>query len=455
MPQSADNKDLEKTRLNLGFIPLTDCAPLVVAKEMGFFADQGLQVELSKETSWANIRDKLAIGVLDGAHMLAPMTLGATLDMGPVCKPVVTAFCFGLNGSAVTVSESLYQDMLATAPEAMRQRPLSAEAMRRVIALRKAQGRPPLRLGMVFPLSTHNYQLRYWLAASGIHPDRDLVLEAVPPAQMVGRLRDARLDGYCVGEPWNSLAVREGIGRVMITGQEIWNASPEKVLGVNEEWAEQHPQTHRALIRALMQAARWLDAPENRPQAVEMLSMAHYVNAPADVIRMSLNGTFQYARTEFPKSLPNFNIFHRHAANFPWRSHALWLLAQMVRWGQIDEAPDMHALARRVYRTELNREVAAESGLSVPEKDYKTEGEHDSAWLMEGKTGLALGSDALFSGDTFNPGQLLSYLRGLKVHAMQMDLDELAAINKQWTEDESDRLLVRQARVEGAQPLQA
>jgi ABC-type nitrate/sulfonate/bicarbonate transport system substrate-binding protein len=430
--QKQPTAELEKTRLTLGFIPLNDCAPLVIALEKGFFAAQGLTVELSKETSWANIRDKVAIGVLDGAQMLAPMPLEASLGLGPIGKPMVTAFSFGLNGNAITVSEELHHRMLRIDPAGTQPRPRSADTLRSLLRECKEKGEPPLTFGIVYPFSCHNYQLRYWLAAAGIHPDRDLNLEVVPPSQMVGRLRDGRLDGFCVGEPWNSMAVREGIGWVPITGYEIWNGSPEKVLGVNEEWADQHPQTHRALIRALLQAACWLDAPENRPEAVGILSRSCYVNAPADVIRMSLNGTFQYARTEFPVSLPDFYVFQRFAANFPWRSHALWLLGQMIRWGQVSEPTDIGMVAEKVYRSGLYREVAGELGIVSPSVDYKEEGGHPEPWRPSADAALTLGGDAFLDGGRFTPADIVDYIADTRFHSPLLDRAALGSANPAW-----------------------
>ncbi len=403
--------ELEKTGLDLGFIPLTDCAPLVIAREKGFFGAQGLEVRLVKETSWANIRDKVAMGILDGAHMLAPMPLAATLGLGPLAKPMVTAFSLGLNGNAVTVSEGLATRLRERCGGQVPRGLAAAQALRDLIDADRADGRPGLVLAVVFPFSMHHYQLRYWLAAGGIDPDRDLRFVTVPPAQMVGRLRRGAIDGFCVGEPWNSVAVREGVGRVLATGYCIWRNGPEKVFGVTEEWAEQHPRTHLALLRALLEAARWLDAPENRPEAVAMIARGIYVNAPPEVVRMSLNGTFQLARDEFPRSLPDFNVFHRYAANFPWRSHALWILSQMVRWGQISEPLELRAIAERVYRPDLFREAAAPGGMAVPAADWKWEGARAGAWEIAATGGrLSMGSDLLIDGALFSPADPIGFV---------------------------------------------
>lgn len=400
---------LEKTRLSLGFIPLTDCAPLVLALEKGWFSKYGLEVVLSKETSWANIRDKVAIGILDGAQMLAPMPIASTLGLGPVEKPTITALSLDLNGNAITVSRSLYDQMRALDPVGMTRRPFGAEPLRRVIQERAIRGEAPLTFAVVFPVSTHAYQLRYWMGAAGIDPDRDVRLLVVPPPQMVSQLKASHIDGFCVGEPWNQAAVAQGLGRVLITSYELWNNGPEKVFGVNQEWAEQYPNTHRAVLMALLGAARWLDAHENRPQVAEILSRPAYVNAPKELIGMSMTGTFRYGPDEDPVVMPDFNVFFRFAANFPWRSHAEWFITQMVRWGQIEGQVDVFAKAARVYRPDLYRDAAGALGLAVPTIDRKPEGIHGRGWTLTDATEpLAMGADLFFDRATFEPATPLA-----------------------------------------------
>ena len=257
---------------------------------------------------------------------------------------------------------------------------------------------------VVFPVSAHAYQLRYWMGAAGIDPDRDVLLLVVPPPQMVSQLKAGHIDGFCVSAPWNKAAVAEGLGRVLITSYELWNNSPEKVFGVNQEWAEQHPNTHRAVLMALLEASRWLDAHENRPEVVDIISRPAYVNAPKDLIGMSMTGTFRYGPGEDPVVMPDFNVFFRFAANFPWRSHAEWFIGQMVRWGQIEDPVDIVAKAARVYRPDLYREAAEALGLAVPSIDRKPEGGHGRGWtLTEATQPLAMGSDRFFDGGTFDP----------------------------------------------------
>lgn len=417
---------LEKPELTVGFVALTDCAPLVMAREKGLFSRYGLDVTLSKETSWANVRDKIAVGVLDAAQMLATMPLASTLGIGPIDKPMVTALSLDLNGNAITVSEALFQRLCDADPAAMQERPLSARSLKTLIDQDRAAGRAPLTFATVFPTASHTYELRYWMGAAGIDPDRDVKLVVVPPPQMVGALRARQIDGFCVGEPWNQLAVREGLGRVLITKYELWNNSPEKVLGVSEEWALQNPNTHLALLMALLESAAWVDRPENRAEVVATISQPRYVNAPRDVVRMSMLGTFQYARTEFPRSLPDFNVFHRYAANFPWRSHAAWFITQMIRWGQIDRPVDIRRIAKRVYRPDIYRDAAARLGFMAPAVDYKSEGRHAVGRVIDG---IEVGADRFFDGRVFDPADPVAYLRGFDVAAPGMPLEELALVN--------------------------
>lgn len=420
----------EKRRLTLGFIPLTDCAPLAVAAARGFFAEEGLEVALSREPSWAAIRDKVAMGVLDGAHMLAGMPIAASLGVGGFHHPMVTALSLNLNGNAVTVSGELHARMVAADPEAMARRPVSARALKRVIETDQAAGLAPLTFASVYPVSSHNYQLRYWLAAGGIDPDRDVRLIVIPPAKMVDNLAANRIAGYCVGEPWNQVAVARGIGHAVITGYEIWNNAPEKVFGVTREWAEAHPATHRAVLRALIRACAWLDVPGNRAQAAELIARAEYVDADPALLRRALAGGFQYHPGSQPEALPDFNVFHRYAANFPWRSHAAWFVAQMLRWGQIPHAVDLRRAAIEVYRPEIYREVAAGLDIPAPAEDSKVEGAHAESWTLATPDGaLAMGPDRLVDGRVFDPAHPVDYLAEFPMHARAAPLDELRALN--------------------------
>jgi nitrate/nitrite transport system substrate-binding protein len=337
--------------------------------------------------------------MLDSAHMLAPMPLAASLGLGGLARPLVTALNLSLNGNGITVAESLYQRMLEADLEAMGERPISARALKKVIDSDRRAGREPLVFAMVFPFSMHNYELRYWMASAGIDPDRDVRLVVVPPPQMGSSLREGRIVGYCVGEPWNSLAVREGIGRMLISGYELWNNKPEKVLGVSRDWAEAHPWTHQAVLRALINAACWLDAPEHREEAADILANPRYVGVDAEVVALSLPGAETAGQPPYSVSR-----FFAHAAGFPWRSHAVWILTQMYRWGQIEHVADIRAVVESVYRCDLYREVARELGLPAPLIDYKCEGEHTAEWtLREATQPIEMGADCFFDHQPFDP----------------------------------------------------
>jgi len=424
------NTGPEKPDVSFGIIPLTDCAVIAVAHEKGYFRKYGLNSTVSKEASWANIRDKVALGALDGAHMLAGMPIAATLGIGMPPKATLTAFSMDLNGNGITVSNALYERMQKADPAAMRERPLTARALKKVIDADRQAGKPPMTFAMVYPVSTHNYELRYWMAAAGIDPDRDVQLTVIPPPQMVANLESRNIDGYCVGEPWNARAVTAGIGHTLITSYEIWNNSPEKVFGVNREWAEKYPKTHQAAIMALIEAAQWMDKPENREEVVRLISRPSYVNAPEAVVRMSMTGTFRYAAGEAPRPLPDFNVFYRYAATFPWRSHAAWLLTQMIRWGQIGQPLDILQTAADVYRPDIYREAARALGVPAPSLDNKTEGIHAAPWtLIEASAPVAMGPDRFFDGRVFDPTRPIDYLAGFEIRNKNVALAALAKAN--------------------------
>ena len=357
--------DLERTKLKVGFIPIIDCAPVVLADELGAFERLGLEVEICREVSWANVRDKLALGVLDAAHILSPLPLAITLGIDSVSVPLVNVMTLQLNGNALTLSQGLWREMEETAPDLVAggHPPLTARALAAVARKRAAAGAPQLVLASVFPYSAQNYMLRLWLTSGGLDPDRDVRLTVVPPPHTVAHLSGGVIDGYCVGEPWNQRAAVLGIGRIALTGPDIWKGMPEKVLGTTEAWAEKNPFTLRALIKALLEACQWLDEPSNRAEAARVLARPRYLNTPAEVIARTLD-------------LADFHVFHRNYANFPWRSHADWFLAQMVRWGQCASSIDIEAVSDRVYRTDIFRAAAAEMGIACPATDRLAPGAH-------------------------------------------------------------------------------
>jgi len=374
----AETEGLEKEDLKFGFIKLTDMAPLAIAYEKGYFEDEGLYVTLEAQANWKVLLDRVIDGELDGAHMLAGQPLGATIGFGTK-SDIITAFSMDLNGNGITVSNSIWEQMKVNIPheDGKPVHPIKADYLKPVVNKFKDEGKP-FKMGMVFPVSTHNYELRYWLAAGGIHPgfyaphkgdtsgtiDADALLSVTPPPQMPATLEAGTIYGYCVGEPWNQQAVFKGIGVPVITDYEIWKDNPEKVFGVSKTWAEKNPNTHKAVVKALIRAAMWLDQGglENRKEASKIMSRPEYVGADYEVIANSMTGTFEYEKGD-KRSLPDFNVFFRYNATYPYYSDAVWYLTQMRRWGQIsDYKPDdwYMEMAKKVYRPDIYALAAKE-----------------------------------------------------------------------------------------------
>ncbi len=407
---------LERADLRLGYIPLNDAAPLIVAKAKGLFAAEGLDVTLAREVSWANVRDKVQVGLLDGAHMLGPMPIASTLGLSGQAVPMITPFSLNLNGSAITVSSALAKAMRAADPEGMSRRPRTARPLRAVIEARRAAGEPTLTFAVVFPFSMHNYELRYWLAEAGIDPDRDVRLVITPPPRMAQRLASGEVDGFCVTAPWNALAVSQGSGEIVAYASEIWRVGPDKVLGLTTQWAQRHPATLQALLRALLRSAIWCDAPRNRAELAAILAGPDYLDAPVEVVGQSLVASPDYSADEPGEPSLDYMIYHRYAASFPWRSHAVWFLTQMLRWGQIGPDVDITATAETVYRPDLFRLAAAALGEPAPLVEEKVEGAHAEPWLLdEATTPIQMGPDLFFDGRRFDAAQPHRYAAGFEI----------------------------------------
>ena len=376
----------ELTRLKLGFIALTDCAPVVAAKALGLFEEQGLDVTLSREASWANIRDKVVSGVLDGAHMLAPMALACTLGVGGgPATPMIAPLSLNANGSSITLSRRLAEQVRALGGDEVEAgAPRTARALKRLIAQRAAAGEKPLTFAVVFPFSIHAYLLRYWLADAGIDPDREVRITVVPPPRMAARLEAGEVDGFCVGAPWGAVIEDAGAGEIWVQSSKIWRGAPDKVFGCTADWAARNPQTLQAAMRAIIRAARWADAPANRDALAQMLAPERYVGATVPQMRRALveQETFAFR-------------FHAEDAGYPRRAHALWLLSQMRRWGQIDETVDVRAAAERVYRPDLYLQAAEAVG--APSRGR----ELDSEPLKP-----------MFDGRAFDPAGFEAYVAG-------------------------------------------
>jgi NitT/TauT family transport system ATP-binding protein/nitrate/nitrite transport system substrate-binding protein len=326
--------------LRLGFIALNDASVLIAAKEKGFFAAEGLDVELSRQVSWATVRDKMSIGALDGSHMLAPTALAISLGAaGGEPTPLVAPLALNINGPAITMASRLAGAMGSGS---------TADGLARLVARRREEGASPITLAVVFPFSVHNYLLRDWLARAGIDPDRDVRLTIAPPSRMTELLIGGVVEGFCVTEPWDTAAVVAGAGVVMVRGSEFWPRTPDKVFTVTEAWAAERPDDLQALLRAMLRAGAWADQPGNRAELASLLAQPHYVGADALIIEASLGDM----------------IFHAGGASAPEPVHAGWLLSQMMRWAHIDADVDIEAVARRVYRPDLHR--IAVDALALP-----------------------------------------------------------------------------------------
>lgn len=347
--QSSTSLEIEKPQLTFGFIKLTDMAPLAIAKELGYFEDEGLFVTIEAQSNWKNVLDRVIDGQLDGSHMLAGQPIAASAGFGRQAE-LVTPFSMDLNGNGITVSNDVWAKMKPNIPlkDGKPVHPIKADAIKPVVEEYKNSGKA-FKMGMVFPVSTHNYEIRYWLAAAGINPgmysadniqgqiDADVLLSVTPPPQMPATLEAGTIHGYCVGEPWNQQAVFKGIGVPVTTNYDIWKNNPEKVFVMRKDFIEKYPNTSVAITKALIRAAKWLDDPANRPAAVGILSMSDYVGADSIVIANSMTGTFEFEKGD-KRSMPDFNVFYRYNATYPFYSDGVWFLTQMRRWGQIPNA---------------------------------------------------------------------------------------------------------------------
>ena len=375
-------------RITAGFLPLLDSLLLVIAREKGLAAAQGIDLALIRETSWANIRDRVAVGHFDVAHMLGPMPIAANLGLSPIAVPIIAPMTLGLGGNAITVSTGLWQRMLdAGAPGNLDPGPAGA-ALQAVVA----SGGPRLRFAVTHPHSGHNYELRYWLAASGIAPDRDIDMAILPPPLMADALAAGTVDGYCVGEPWNSVGVASGAGRIVAVKSRIWADSPDKVLGAAERWAAQNPEALAALLRALYAASLWCSDDANHAEVAAILGGPAYLDRPSDLLLRGLSGRLELMRGETAR-IPDFYVPHAHSATFPWTTHALWYYSQMVRWGDVPHTADNARRAANSYRPDLYRSAIAPFGAALPTGDSKV-----------------LEPGIFFNDVPFDPDQLDSYI---------------------------------------------
>jgi nitrate/nitrite transport system substrate-binding protein len=351
----------ETPKIRFGIIALTDCASIVMAHELGLFKKYGIESTISKEASWAVIRDRLTLGENQATHMLLGMPYASTMGLlGSPQKPMVIPFYLNRNGQAITLTKAMLEKGVKT-PQQLK--PLALEA--------KAKGNP-MTFAMTFPPGTHAMWTRYWLASGGIHPDKDVTLITIPPAQMVANMKVGKMDGFCVGEPWGARAIADGIGFTAVTTQQIWKDHPEKVLAFTEEFAEKNPKTVQAILRAMFESSQYIDKMENRPRVAEVVSRPQYINTPKEGITGRMLGEYDYGDGRKEKD-PYYMTFFIRDTNFPLKSHGVWWLSQFRRWGMIKEAPDYKTLVNKVHRPDIFRAVAKEMGLSAPKDDMKKE----------------------------------------------------------------------------------
>jgi nitrate/nitrite transport system substrate-binding protein len=381
---AADGPEAPKVRI--GIIALTDCSSIVMAHELGLFKKYGIESTISKEASWAVIRDRLTLGENQATHMLLGIPYAATMGLlGSPVKPMIIPFYLNRNGQAITLTKALLEKGVKT-PQQLK--PLALEA--------KAKGNP-MTFAMTYPPGTHAMWTRYWLGAGGINPDRDVTLITIPPPQMVANMKVGKMDGYCVGEPWPARAIADGIGFTTITTQQIWKDHPEKVLAFTEEYAQKNPKTVKAVMRAVLEASQWNDKLENRPRMAEVVSQPQYINCPKEIILGRLLGDIDYGDGRKEKDKLYMTFFDRHT-NFPLKSHGVWWLSQFRRWGMVKEPPDYKGLVERVHRPDIFREVAQEMSVETPREDMKKE--------------------TLFDGVTFDPAEPEKYAKSFAVHSM-------------------------------------
>lgn len=397
--------------INGGFLPLTDSAILVVAKEKGFAEEEGIVLKLARETSWANIRDRLVVEQFEIAHSLAPMPIAANLGLTPFDTKLIAPMALGLGGNAITVSNVVFDAMAVTGDIASQNARQVGLALAQVVEARRENGQRPLQFAVVHPFSAHNFELRYWLAGVGIQPDRDIEIAVLPPVLMADALISGQIDGFCVGEPWNSVALAKNAGKIATTKSAIWASSPEKVLAVNAIWAERNGSAMLALLRAFYAASIWCSDVRHVEELAELLAKSAYLDQPVSSILPALNGSLSG-----DKSTSAFFEPHARAATFPWQSHALWFYSQMVRWGHVAHTAERALVAQETFRPDIYRSAIVPTGASVPSANSKVEGAlSETIAVGASSQSLLLGPDGFFDDRFFDPDHLDLYIRSQTV----------------------------------------
>jgi NitT/TauT family transport system ATP-binding protein len=378
--------------LQIGFIPLVDAAALIIAVDKGFAAQEGLEINLVREVSWSNVRDKLNIGLFDAAHLLAPVAIASSLGIGHVKVPIAAPFNLGINGNAITVSPALHAAIMGEI-EGNRYDPLAtARALSRVVAARRNRGAEPLTFAMTFPFSTHNYQLRFWMAVGGVDPDEDVRIVVLPPPFMADSLAGGQVDAFCVGAPWNSIAVDRGVGHILHFVSDILVRAAEKVLAVRQSWSERNPDVVAALVRAVARGSAFVD--ENREETARILAQPGRVGVDADIIKRTLDGRLKISPDGSVRQSGRYLLVGREDVARPDPVQAAWLYAQMARWRQTSLSKDGLHSAMAAFRPDLY-----DAALGKTPRPAPTEPEAYTA----------------FAGPAFDPDDITGYLASFDV----------------------------------------
>ena len=393
------------TPLSIAFLPLTDSAVLVAAREKGFAEAQGIDLRLLRTTSWATLRDRLVYRQVEAAHMLAPLAIAVTLGLSQHPAKLAAPFKLNVNGNMLVMSTA-FSAALDPDPVSRINDPLAAaHDFATAIGLHH---RKPI-VGIVHRFSSHALMLRYWLAYAGVDPDRDLSLRVLPPSLMAEALRAGEIDGFIAGEPWSSVAVAEGLAEIVAVGTRIWRRGVEKVLGFRTDWMEENPDTVDRLLVALSHSAEWCDA--NREDLAEILSRPEYVGQPVERLMPALSGRIILRPGDAAIDLPDFMLFHSEATAFPWRSQALWIYSQLVRWGEIEASEAAERTAADVFRSDIYRRALADADQPMPGASMKLEGALSAPMAVGSHHGaLTLGPDRFFDDRIFDPGAVAAYL---------------------------------------------
>lgn len=387
---------MSMTQINCGYLPLVDSAPLIIAKELTFAAQEGIDLHLDAQPSWSALRDRLAVGHVQFAHMLAPMPIAMSLGLGGLNARIDALMVLSINGTVIGVTAEMLANLKATGWIHSFQNP-SATAQALLAATSK-----PIRIGVPFPFSMHRMLLEYWITqAKGFAPDR-IEIVTIPPPKMADAVRDGQIDMFCVGEPWGTVAVQQSAASLILPGARIWAGAPEKILGARHDWVEDNPGICHALIRAIYKACKWLDQPSNKPLALEVLARSRHLDLPDHVIEPALTGQITRTLGQAPTPVDRFLRFHEHAATFPWRSQAKWIADRLSTWHSL-EKETARTTAQHCFRTDHYRAALSSMGVDLPGASEKLEGALSTPTAMTSTRGqMILGPDNFFDGAVFD-----------------------------------------------------